>query len=95
MTGMRFLFVAVGTAAALWLAATAIGVSSAVLSRSAIVLGLAGVIVAGGVEALLKRRRARVEPGAPPPPSRAAGNTTAPSVKSDGAASSSVSSGKR
>jgi hypothetical protein len=53
----RFLLVAVGSAAALWLVAAAIGVSADVLQRDAIVLGFAGVAAASLVEMVLKRRR--------------------------------------
>jgi hypothetical protein len=52
----RFLIVAVVTAVALWLAASAIGVSSAMLQSASIVLGFAGILVASAVELVLKRR---------------------------------------
>ncbi|GAC1307289.1 MAG: hypothetical protein NVSMB19_19940 [Vulcanimicrobiaceae bacterium] len=53
----RFFLIAVGTAAMLWLVASGIGVSSAVLQRSVIVFGFAGVVAASAVEALLVRRQ--------------------------------------
>ena len=60
----RFLIVAVVAAVALWLAASAIGVSSAMLQSSSIVLGFAGILVASAVELVLKRR----EPAKPSAP---------------------------
>jgi hypothetical protein len=60
----RFLIVAVATAAGLWLAASAIGVSSAMLQSASVVLGFAGILVASIVEFVLKRR----EPAKPAAP---------------------------